>query len=595
MPVFFPTNGVEAVELNFTILKGEGLAAKDRNMMGKRTTSDPYIVITLETTTPPVGRQKAKTTTKELGKTKTIMKTVDPEWKEAFNVSVPCSALQDPKTPPKLKLHIWDYDAHSDDDSMGVVTIPILVDPPKNSSTKEWYKVPADSAKNAKGKLQIKMDMEITRSTTLKRGNAFPLETNRIRLGLAWDLVKGKVVDLDAACVAVDVKGRIDMDNSVYYGNLKNENESMKHSGDSKDGAKEGEDEAISLKLDKIPSKVLALYLILTVASTKRYLSSVASARVTIVDESKKKKSDQPMASFAPSKHIDSEDATALFLVRIARSSKKDWKVQPIEDINNAARDFGSLIPNIKSYTKDLLPDIKVDPYEKVSIMRKGGAIKIKDFCPQGVPDKVTFGLSWDMTTTDKGDKKKIDLDASAICLDTDLKCVDKIWFKHLNSEDGAIRHGGDQRSGDEQGDDELVFVELPKIARRIHYIGFIVNSYSGQELDDVQKASCHLFDTLTGVDIAVHALSNCAILDGHTALVMGVLYRVKGKSKKESEWCLKIISQAAQGKTVKDNVDELQKYLEENPVFTPKADGNEDDPVPTKFAKMPKEKPIED
>jgi len=552
------------------------------------------VIVSLETTTPAVGRGKPKTTTVELGKTKTVMKTVNPEWNETYKAVLPCSVLQDSKSPPKIKLSIFDYDKASDDDAMGTVTIPLKFDPPKDSDTKEWYSVPADSAKNAKGKLQVAIKTEIARSTELKRGNAFPLETNKVRIGLAWDLVKGKVVDLDAACVAVDAKGRISMDNSVYYGNLTNTNKSIRHSGDSRDGNKEGEDESVSLSLDKIPKDVLALYMILTVASNKRYLSSVSSARVTIVDESKK--NSKPMASFAPSKHVDSEDSTALFLVRIARDGKKTWKVQPIEDVHRTARDFGSLIPHIKSYTKDLVPGIRVDPQEKVSVMRKGGAIKIKDFCPeQKVPDKITFGLSWDMTQEEGKKAQKIDLDASAICLDGDLKCVDKVWHKHLKSEDGAIKHGGDQRSGDGSGDDESLFVELPKVAARIQYIGFIVNSYSGQELDDVQKAACHLFDTDTGVDIALHALSDCAFLDGHTALVMGVLYRVKaGPKKKESEWCLKIISLAAQGKSVKDNVDELQNFLETNPVFSPMSGSKEPDGVDEKITStMPKEVPI--
>lgn len=592
MPVYFPTNGVEAVELNFTLLKGEGLAAKDRNMMGKRTTSDPYCIIELETSIPPAGRStRAKKEVAKIGKTQVIKKTVNPDWNETFSTTLPCAVLQDPKNPPKISFKIFDYDKGSDDDPMGTVTIPIKFDPPKNSSTTEWYTVPKDSAKNAKGKLQIQMTQEICRSTTLQRGNAFPLETNRLRVGLAWDLAKGKVIDLDASCVAVDSQGKISMDNSVYYGNLANANGSIKHSGDSRDGNKEGEDESMSFQLDKVSPKILALYIIMTVASNKRYLSSVTSARVTLVDEAEK--GGKPMASFAPSKHVDSKDATALFLVRLARNGS-GWIVQPIEDTHQSARDFGSLIPHIKSYTKDLIPNIRVDPSEKVSVMRKGGAIKIKDFCPaKKVPDKVTFGLSWDMTRKPGQDAKKIDLDASAICLDADLQCVDKIWFKHLNSEDGAIKHMGDQRSGDAGGDDETINLETNKVAARIHYIGFVVNSYSGEELDDVQKAACHLFDTNTGKDIALHALSDCAFLDGHTALVMGVLYRVRGSTKKESEWCLKIISQAAQGKTVKDNIDELQKYLEENPVFTPMSGPEEEGGVENVDSQMPPEVPV--
>ena len=592
MPVYIPTNGVECMELNMTLIKGDDLIAKDRNMMGKRTTSDPYCIVSLQTTIPGVGRAKAKTTTVELGTTKTIKKTLSPEWNESYSASLPCSTLQDPKTPPTLVLKIFDYDKGTDDDCMGVVTIP-LSEAQSGTSTK-WYDVPKDSAKNAKGKLQIKLDTVVHRSTALKRGNAFILPSNKIRIGLAWDLVKGKIVDLDAACVALDNQGNLSMDNSVYYGNLANPNESIVHSGDSKDGNAEGEDESITFRLDKIPPRIMALYIVMTVASQKRYLNSITSARVTIVDETKPKQG--PMAAFQPSKHIDSEDASALFLVRLARDGEK-WKVQPIEDTHPTARDFGSLIPFFKSYTRDLIPDIEVNPSEIVSVMRKGGAIKIRDFCPDNaLPDKITFGLSWDMNRkTAKTTEEKIDLDGSCICLNADLQLVDKVWYKHLTSDDGGIVHSGDQRRGDAAGDDERIFVELPKISKQIQYIGFTVNSYSGQELDDVRKASCHLFDTGTNVDIAIHALSDCQFLDGHTALVMGCLYRVKARGGKSgSDWCLKIISQAAQGKTVKDLVDELQKYLEDNPPSAPLEKGGTgvEEEIPVE-AEMPPEVPI--
>lgn len=589
MPVYTPTNGVESIEFKMTLIKGDDLAAKDRNMMGKRTTSDPYCIVTLETTIPGVGRAKAKTTKVTLGTTKVIKKTCAPEWNESYSASLPCSVLQDPSTPPTLVFTLMDHDQGTDDDAMGIVKIPL--GEAKSETTTKWYDVPKDSVKNAKGKLQVQLETEVHRSTSLKPGNSFILPSNKIRIGLAWDVVKGKIVDLDAACVALDSSGNLSMENSVYYGNLANANQSIVHSGDSKDGNAEGEDESITFRLDKVPPRIMALYIVLTVASQRRFLNTITSARVTIVDESQKNQG--PMASFQPSKHIDSDDASALFLVRLARDGGK-WKVQPIEETHPTARDFGTLIPFFKSYSRDIIPDVVVDPTEIVSVMRKGGNIKIRDFCPGNVlPEKITFGLSWDMA---HNTGEKIDLDASCICLNSDLQCVDKIWFKHLTSEDGGIVHSGDQRRGDAAGDDERIFVELPKVSKQVQYIGFTVNSYSGQELDDVRKASCHLFDTTSGVDIAVHALSDCQFLDGHTALVMGCLYRVKarGSGKAGSDWCMKIIGQAAQGKTVKDNIDELQKYLEENPPSAPLEKGGTgvEEEIQVN-AEMPPETPI--
>jgi len=137
---------------------------------------------------------------------------------------------------------------------------------------------------------------------------------------------------------------------------------------------------------------------------------------------------------------------------------------------------------------------------------------------------------------------------------------LDLVYFGKLASSDGAIRHGGDEREGDEKGDDEKIFLQLGRIHPAVKYIGFVINSYSGQELDDVKDASCHLFDHSTCRDLASFRLTNCKMLDKHTALVLGMLFR------DGPEWGFEIISEAAQGRTAVDNVDELQNFIKRRP-----------------------------
>ena len=141
---------------------------------------------------------------------------------------------------------------------------------------------------------------------------------------------------------------------------------------------------------------------------------------------------------------------------------------------------------------------------------------------------------------------KNIDLDASVICLDTNRNEVDLISYKKLTSNDHGIRHGGDEREGDEEGDDEKIFVNLARVNKSIKYIAFVINSYSGQELDDVSKTSCHLFESATKVDLARYQLSNNRSVDGYTGLVVACLYR---DDNDESEWCMRIISEPAHGR----------------------------------------------
>merc|ERR1712045_398818 len=156
---------------------------------------------------------------------------------------------------------------------------------------------------------------------------------------------------------------------------------------------------------------------------------------------------------------------TAMFLMRLMRDEVGNWKMTIIEDTDHTARDFGSLIPEIKSYSRDIVPNIHVDHRERIAIMRKGSAIRVCDYCnvKGSLPTKEVFGLAWDVT---RG--VNIDLDASAICLDRSLNLVDIVSYSKLKSDDGAINHGGDEREGDEKGDDEKIYISLSRMKESI-------------------------------------------------------------------------------------------------------------------------------
>ena len=104
--------------------------------------------------------------------------------------------------------------------------------------------------------------------------------------------------------------------------------------------------------------------------------------------------------------------------------------------------------------------------------------------------------------------------------LDAELKQLDLVFYGKLASSDGAIRHGGDEREGDEKGDDEKIFIQLGRVHPAVAHIFVMINSYSGQELDDVKDAGCHLFDAASGRDLARFQMTNMActcMLDAHS------------------------------------------------------------------------------
>jgi len=567
MPV--PKVSISELDITVTIAQGRNLVAKDRALLSrKRTTSDPYVKVFL-----------GSSPTMLMGATPVIAKNCEnPVWnatvRKSYRSATEVRQVLSPTT--QVWCVIYDSDGVSADDPMGVVSFPL-----SSQEELKWYAVtpgPSGSSMhchNATGELQVRVQVQGRPVRDIARGAQLAVQPNQhaaaLRIGLAWDIQPGVgAVDLDSAVVAVDRNGQVDIRETVYYGNLSNPNRSVTHSGDDTTGDGGGDDETILINLRQIPSQIIALYLLLTVATPGKTLGQVTSAVVQVVDSTTNK----VIFRSVPAESSRREN-TALVLMRMSRTTTNGgWLFTPIQEGFSPARDFGSLIPEIKGYTRDMVPDIKIDPTERMAMLRKGGVVRVTDYLPgHKVPTWLTFGLAWDVT-----DGVNIDLDASAILLDEKLNDVDTVWFRHLQSDDGSIRHSGDEREGDEQGDDEKIKVNLNKVSRNVRYICFVLNSFSGQELDDVKKAACHLFDAETHIEVARYSMTNTHELDKHTALLVACLYRETAGG----DWRLWILSQPRQGKTVQDNLPDLVNYLRSHPapVVTPSVVAEDEDEI---------------
>jgi hypothetical protein len=96
---------------------------------------------------------------------------------------------------------------------------------------------------------------------------------------------------------------------------------------------------------------------------------------------------------------------------------------------------------------------VKVSKKACKAVLNKGLGFKIAD-CTDNIADNFSLGLAWDVTNG-----KAIDLDASCVFLDKSLNPVDTVSFQKLRSSDGSMVHQGDEREGDEEGDDEKLKV----------------------------------------------------------------------------------------------------------------------------------------
>jgi tellurium resistance protein TerD len=174
--------------------------------------------------------------------------------------------------------------------------------------------------------------------------------------------------------------------------------------------------------------------------------------------------------------------------------------------------------------------------------LQKGGNVNLSKEAP-GMK-KMTVGLGWDVRATDGAD---FDLDASAFLLNNTGKVrsdADFIFYNQPKSADGSIQHGGDNRTGEGEGDDESVVIELAKVPADIEKISVCVTIHDAearkQNFGMVSSAYVRCVNADSNVEVARFDLSEDASVE--TAMIFGEIYRHGG------EWKFKAIGQGFAG-----------------------------------------------
>ena len=152
---------------------------------------------------------------------------------------------------------------------------------------------------------------------------------------------------------------------------------------------------------------------------------------------------------------------------------------------------------------------------------------------------KIAIALGWQVSQT----SQNCDIDASVFMLAADGRIPDEkyfVFYNNLTSPDGSVRHSGDSATGQIDGDDETVYVDLSKINSAIQEIVFVVTIHEGQEknqsFSQVTNAFIRLYNSETGSQIFRYDLNQK--FSQETALEFGRLY------KKNGEWRFQAVGQ---------------------------------------------------
>lgn len=148
---------------------------------------------------------------------------------------------------------------------------------------------------------------------------------------------------------------------------------------------------------------------------------------------------------------------------------------------------------------------------------------------------KIMVGLGWDVNQYDNG--ADFDLDACAFLLGDNDKVPrdeDFVFYGNLKHDSEAVVHQGDNLTGEGEGDDELIEVDLTRIPQNIKKIVFTVTIYDSdvrrQNFGQVSNAYIRIVDETTGSEIIRYDLGEDFSIE--TALVVGEIYRHNGEWK---------------------------------------------------------------
>jgi tellurium resistance protein TerZ len=199
---------------------------------------------------------------------------------------------------------------------------------------------------------------------------------------------------------------------------------------------------------------------------------------------------------------------------------------------------------------------INLQKGQRISLEKSNGS-KLQNVCVGinwgAIEKKGIFGFG--------GSKEAVDLDASCALFDENKKLIDVVYFGNLKSKDQAVRHSGDDLTGDMGGDDgldnEVITLDFGSLNPAVKHVAFVLNSFRGQDFGTIPFASIRIYEgTPKRVNevFATYDIAHDANFRGHVSMVMGIFY------VKNDEWKFNAIGEPTKDRKLEETVNTVMR-----------------------------------
>ena len=178
--------------------------------------------------------------------------------------------------------------------------------------------------------------------------------------------------------------------------------------------------------------------------------------------------------------------------------------------------------------------------------LQKGQGVNLKKDAPN--LKRLLIGLGWDPVKK-YSSEPDMDIDASIICINEQGKREFTVYYGNLNYHDEAIKHYGDNLTGDGDGDDEQIEIKLDEIPANISRLAVIINIYSAysreQDFGSVNNCFVHALAIDSGKELVRYDIDGN--FDEKTGIFVADVYRYNG------EWKFKAVGEGVQVRDIRE------------------------------------------